>query len=102
MHDLDYKLLCLAIIAQAVSDYTDAVNGNIKDKYTAESYKKEVRRFFESDFGENVCILAEVTPKAIIRRLNEIERGKNTDVKIHKFINDNTRCVPLSHRRTKL
>ena len=75
MHDLDYKLLCLAIIAQAVSDYTDTVNGNIKDKYTAESYKKEVRRFFDSDFGENVCILAEITPKAIIRRLNEIENS---------------------------
>ncbi len=102
MHDLDYKLLCLAIIAQAVSDYTDAVNGTILDKSTSESYKKEVRRFFDSDFGENVCILAEINPRAIIRRLNEIERGKNTDVKIHKFINDNTRCVPLSHRRTKL
>ena len=102
MHDLDYKLLCLAIIAQAVSDYTEAVNGNIIEQSTSEACKKEIRRFFDSDFGENVCILAEITPKAIIRRLNEIERGKNTDVKIHKFINDNTRCVPLSHRRAKL
>lgn len=59
-----------AIIAQAVSDYKDIVDGKIK-KYRQDCNLKELKRFFESEYCDTLLATATITGRQILDYLEE-------------------------------